>query len=168
MQKTWFQTHRSKKSKMLKTLFRTTLKREIVDILALLSRLDGKPEILDLVECNFFLVQAICVQDMFIDWAEILCEKLASWLSSSQGFKQFYMSSYLIYAMATRHLWPSLPAIQNFNDNTKIYEFYLNLQLHQSFEEYVIVNDAFTMRISRELQGCPERRFSPEVVLAIS
>ena len=30
------------------------------------------------------------------------------------------------------------------------------------------VNDAFTMRICMELQGCPERRFSPEAMAIIS
>lgn len=41
---------------MMKTLFGTSLKIENVDILALLARLDGKLEILDLIEHNFYLV----------------------------------------------------------------------------------------------------------------
>ena len=42
MQNTWFQTQRRKKRKMPSTLFGNNLKREIVDILALLLRLKGK------------------------------------------------------------------------------------------------------------------------------
>ena len=69
MQRTWFQTPHSKKSKMPMTLFRTNLKREIVDILAMLVRLKGKEEILDFIEHHFYLVQAICAKGLQIDWA---------------------------------------------------------------------------------------------------
>ena len=58
--------------------------------------------------------------------------------------------------------------LENFFDDVKSYEFYLCLQLQNIYEKYVRVNDVFTMRICRELQGYPERRFSPEVMAAIS
>lgn len=167
MQRTWFQTPCSKKSKMPRTLFGTNLRREIVDILALLLRLKGKEEILDFIEHHFFLVQAICAEVMQIDWAQIICDELASWLNSAKAFEQFYMSSYLIYALATNHLWPGLPNIEDYDENTRVYEFYTHLQLQRSFKDYVKVNDALTMRLCRESQGCPERRFSPEAISAI-
>ena len=78
------------------------------------------------------------------------------------------MSSYLIYSLAIDHLWPDLPSIQNYDEHTKVYEFYPHVQLQRRFEEYVAVNDAFTMRLCRELQGCPKRRFSLEAISAIS
>jgi hypothetical protein len=104
MQRTWFQTPRSKKNKMSKILFETKLKREIVDILSLLLKFKGKEEILEFIEHHFFLVQAIYTKGMQIDWAQIISNELASWMNSAQGFKHFYMSSYLIYALATYHL----------------------------------------------------------------
>ena len=70
--------------------------------------------------------------------------------------------------LASLQLWPRLPRIENFPDNVKSYELYPCLQLQNSYAEYIQVNDAFTMRICRELQGCPERRFSPEEMPIIS
>ena len=58
--------------------------------------------------------------------------------------------------------------MENFPDDVKSYEFYPCLQLENSYVEYVKVNDAFTMRICKELQGCPERRFNPEAMVTIS
>lgn len=64
IQSKWFHTTHSKKRKMLKTLFSTNLKREIVDMLVLFLRLKGKEEILEFIEHHFFLVQEICAKDM--------------------------------------------------------------------------------------------------------
>lgn len=109
---------------MPKTLFGTNLKRDIVDILSFLLRIKGKEEILELIEHHFFLVQAICVEGMQIDWAQIICDELSSWMNAARGFKKFYMSSYVIYALDTQHLWADLPSIQNYDKCTKVYEFY--------------------------------------------
>ena len=78
------------------------------------------------------------------------------------------MSSFLIYMLASLQLWLGLPRIENFPDDVKSYEFYPCLQLQNSYAEYIWENDAFTMRICRELQGCPEQRFSPEAMVSIS
>ena len=58
--------------------------------------------------------------------------------------------------------------MENFLDDVKSYEFYPCLQLENSYAEYIRVNDAFTMRICKELQGFLERKFSPKAMIAIS
>ena len=78
-------------------------------------------------------------------------------LSVAKFYNSFYMSSFLIYMLSSLQLWLGLPRIENFLDDVKSYEFYPCLQLQNSYAEYVRVNDVSTMRISRELQGCPER-----------
>ena len=57
----------SKESKILKTLFRSNLKREIVDIVTVLLRLKRMEEILEFIEHHFFLVQAIYAKGLQID-----------------------------------------------------------------------------------------------------
>ena len=69
MQKTWFYNPQGKKRKLQRTLFRTNLKKEIVDILVFLLRLKGKEKIMDFIEHHFYLVQDICVEGLQIDWA---------------------------------------------------------------------------------------------------
>ena len=70
--------------------------------------------------------------------------------------------------LASLKLWSGLPRVEIFPDDVKPYEFYPCLQLKNSYVEYIRVNDAFTMRICRELKGCLKRRFSLEEMMAIS
>ena len=117
---------------------------------------------------QYFLVQVICSDTQYIDWAYEVSDNLSSALRAAKFYNTFYMSSFLIYMLASLKLWPSLPRVENFPDDVKSYEFYPCLQLENSFVEYIRVNDAFTMRICRDLQGCPERRFNPKAMVAIS
>lgn len=78
------------------------------------------------------------------------------------------MSSFLIYILASLQLWLDLPRVEYFLDDVKYYEFYPCLQLENIYAEYNKVNDVFSMRICRELQGCPKRRFSLEEIVATS
>ena len=114
---------------MPKTLLGTNLKQVIMDILTLLVKLNGREEILEFIEHHFFLVQEIGVEDMKTNCAQIIYHELASWLNSARGFKKFYMSSYLIYALSSDHLWNGLQIIPNYDECTKVYELYPHLQL---------------------------------------
>ena len=89
-------------------------------------------------------------------------------LHAAKFYNTFYMSSFLIYMLASIQLLPGLPRLQEFPDDVKCYEFYPCLQLQNSYVDYAKINDAFTMRICRELQGCLERRFNEEAMVAIS
>lgn len=165
---TWFQPPKRTKSKLPKSLFGTSMKREIVDFLVLLVRIKGHEEVLNFIKHHFFLVQTICAYGQCIGSAQIICDELCSWLNSTRAFQQFYMSSFLIYILAAIHLWVGLTSIEDINEETKVYEFYASLQLDKSYEEYVKMNDAYTMRLCRDIQGCPERRFSLEAIWAIA
>ena len=136
-----------------------------MDILVLLHRLKGEVEALNFVEQYFFLVQVISSDTQYVDWAYEVSENLSRALSAAKFYNSFYMSSFLIYMLASLKLWPGLPRIENFQDDVKSYEFYPCLQLQNSYVEYIRVNDAFTMRICREIQGCLEQRFSPELMV---
>lgn len=165
--KSWFQKPRGAKGNLSKTLFGSDLKLEIVNILVLLHRLRGEEDALNFVE-SFFLVKVICIDEQYVDWMQLVREFISSALQSMKIFNSFHMSSLLIYMLASLQIWPGLPYIQNYTEDVKVYDFYPCLQLHNSYSEYVNVNDALTMRICRELQGCPERRFSPKAIAAIN
>ena len=122
--KSWFQQPRGSKSKVPKTLFGTNLKPQIVDILVLLHQLKGEVEVLNFVKQYFFLVQIICSDTQYIDWANEVSEHLSRALSAAKFYNSFYMSSFLIYMLASLQLWPGLPRIENFPNNVKSYEFY--------------------------------------------
>ena len=92
-----------------------------MDILTLLLRLKGREEILKFIEHHFFLVKAICVEDMQMNWEQIICDELTLWLNLARGFKKAYMSLYLMYTLANHLLWPNLPIILNYDEHTKVY-----------------------------------------------
>ena len=72
-------------------------------------------------------------------------------LQKANFYNTFYMSSFLIYMLASVQLWPGLPRLESFPNDVKSYEFHPCLQLQNSYADYVKVNDVFTMRICREL-----------------
>lgn len=128
----------------------------------------GEVEALNFLEYYFFLVQVICSGIQYVDWAQEVSKNMSNALCAAKFYNTFYMSSFLIYMLASIQLWPSLLRLQEFPDDVECYEFYPCLQLQNSYVDYTRVNDAFTMRICRELQRCPKRRFSKEVMAAIS
>ena len=136
--------------------------------MVLLHRLKGEIEALKKFEQYFFLVQVICFDTQYIDWAHEVSKIISNALCVAKFYNMFYMPSLLIYMLAYLQLWIGLTGVKNFIDDVKSYEFYPCLQVENSYVEYVKVNDAFTMRICRELQGFPERRFSLEEMMAIS
>ena len=122
-----------------------------MDILVLLHRLKGEVEALNFIEHYFFLVQIIFSDTQYIDWAHEVRKILSSALHAMKFYNTFYMPSFLIYRLTSLQLWIDLPRVDNFHDDVKSYEFYPCLWLENNYIEYVKVNDAFTMRICREL-----------------
>ena len=55
----------------------------------------------------------ICVEGEYVDWAQIVYDKLPSWLQTTKVQKQFYMSFFLIYALATIQLWLGLLHVED-------------------------------------------------------
>ena len=90
------------------------LKPEIVDILVLLHQLIGEVEALNFVEQYFFLVQIIFSNMYYVDLVYEISEHLSIALSTSKFYNSFYMSSFLIYMLASLQLWSNLPRIENF------------------------------------------------------
>lgn len=93
----WFQKPRGTKSKVPKTLFDIDLKPKIVDILVLLQLLKGEVEALNFVEQYFFLVQIICSDTHYVDWAYEVSDYLSRALRDAKFYNTFCMSSFLIY-----------------------------------------------------------------------
>ena len=120
----WFQKPRGAKSKVPKSLFGTNLKIEIIDTMVLLHRLKGEVKALNFVEQYFFSVKVICSDTQYIDWAYEGSKNLSNALRATKLYNTFYMSSFLIYMLASLQLWPGLPRVEIFPDDVKSYEFY--------------------------------------------
>ena len=105
----------------------TNLKLEIIDILVLLHRLKGEVETLNFSEQYLFLVQVIFSYTQYIDWAQEVRKILSNALWVAKFYNTFYISSFLIYMLASLQLWPRLPRLKIFPDDVKCYDFYPSL-----------------------------------------
>ena len=102
---------------------------EIMDILVLIHKMKGEVEalnfvVLNFVEYYFFLLQVICLGTQYIDWAQVVSNNLSNAIHAKKFYNTFYMSSFLIYMLASLQLWLGLPRIENFSNDVKCYEFY--------------------------------------------
>ena len=95
------------KSKVPKTFFDTNLKPKVVDNLVLLHRLKAEVEALNFVQQYLFLVQVICSDTQLIDWAYEVSENFSRALSVTRFYNTLYMSSSLIYMLASLELLSS-------------------------------------------------------------
>lgn len=65
--------------------------------------------------------------DRFLDWSQVIAEKLHEGLSNFMGMTGSYMSSYLFYILACTRNWPRLPN-EPWIDGMRVYNFYPLLQ----------------------------------------
>lgn len=66
----------------------------------------------------YFFIKVILVDNRYIDWAELIEDRL---------HETYYMSSYLLYYLACVRLWAGLYH-EAWVDGMKIYEYYPHLQ----------------------------------------
>ena len=85
-------------------MIESNLKPEIIKILVLLHRLRGETKALNFVEQYLFLVQVIFSDTQYIDWAHEVSETLSNALRNAKFYNTFYMSSFLIYMLASLQL----------------------------------------------------------------
>ena len=97
-----------------------------------------------------------------IDWVGLISDNLNEQLMNLEHTRKFYMSSYVIYMLARRKNYDGLRCkgpIGSGTQHLKVHECYPQLHLY-SKDDYMRVNDVFTMCIVRTLQKRPHIRMS--------
>lgn len=74
--------------------------KDIADIVFLINRVKGNPHMFHWENWMYYFIQKIVEGDIFIDWADLIAEKLHKELLNVTNLTSFYMSSYLIYILA--------------------------------------------------------------------
>lgn len=74
----------------------------------------------------YFFIQVIFGKKIYIDWVELIADRLHEGLSYFSK-KNLYMSSYLLYCLAHGRPWPGLYR-EAWVDNIKICEYHPYLQ----------------------------------------
>lgn len=109
MAKGWLKSEKRGKSQLSAKLKRMHFKGEIVDAIAILYHIVGNAQIESFEDwmCQFIL--DVCDENVFIDWAKIICFHLNEQLVNFQKTTTFHLCSCLTYIIASqRSFWLGL------------------------------------------------------------
>ena len=132
-------------------LHRNIFNEAISNMIVLLNRVVGNQTAEDFQDWMFLYISTITTGKQFIDWGEMISDALHHQLTGFNTGQGFYMSSYLMYTIASMKSWPGLNPYGEYNLTTQIYNYYPQLQLKQSNAHFRRVNDAFSMLTAREI-----------------
>lgn len=87
---------------------------------------------------------------VYLDWGQVIAERLHESLNMFAGMTGFFMSSYLFYMLACTRDWNGLYH-EHWIDGIKVYEYYPHLQEHRYTKNLMRWNDIFAGRLVYEL-----------------
>ena len=89
-------------------LRRNIFNEDISAMVVLLNRVVGNQTAEDFQDWMFLYISTITTGKQFIDWGEMISDVLHHQLTGFNAGQGFYMSSYLMYAIASMKSWPGL------------------------------------------------------------
>lgn len=162
--KNWLLKSRPRLSKIPNTPHRIDFQEEYRDLITLLNRVTGAPQAFYFEKWMFFFIQVIVQGKGTIHWARIISHCLDVQLRRLKATKSFHMSSYIMYALIRSFEYVGLPhrgVIGRGPGEVRVCDSYVHLH-HPPGSNYKLVNDTFTMNITRTLQGGIHNRLSQE------
>lgn len=137
-------------------------KEEFDDLITLLNHVTESPQAFQFEDWMFYFMETVSIGRERINWARIVSNNLDIKLKRLQCTKTFYISSYLIYSLARAHEYAGLmyrgPVGMGAGE-IRACESYTQLH-YPGKAHYKRVNDAFTMHLTRMLQGGIHQRLS--------
>ena len=113
----WTVTFYKGGSRLPKILKKDHMSSCVHDIIVLLHRIIGSPDVLLFQEWMYFFIQIVMEGTQFLDWAELIAHSLRDQLKWALNLKkEFHMSSYLMYMLASTielHLLSNGPRMGN-------------------------------------------------------
>lgn len=88
-----------------KPLTRENFIMEVWDIVILLNRIKGNSHAFYWEYWMYFYIQVLLASKKYLDWVQVIAERLHEGLSNFVGMSSFYMSSYLFYILACTREW---------------------------------------------------------------
>lgn len=108
--KSWTESFHKGGSRLPKTLNKSQMTTQVQDIMVLLHRIFGSPDVSFFEEWMYFYIQIVLKGSQFRDWVELIGSSLRDQLKGALNLKRdIFMSSYLMYMVATTQDLQSLP-----------------------------------------------------------
>lgn len=162
--KNWLLKSRPRLNKIPNTPHRIDFQEEFRDLITVLNRIIGASQAFFFDKWMLFFIQVIVQGKGMFNWARIISPNLDVQLRRLVPTKSFHMSSYVIYSLAKFFEYAGLPhrgVVGKGPEEIRVCDSYAQLH-HPPKNYYKLVNDTFTMHITRTLQGEIHQRLSPE------
>lgn len=137
MNKKWFKTKKNSLNEVLECPKRGDFKKEIDDLIMMLSRVFGKKYSAYFKEWMVPFIETILDGRKQFDWGMILSDNLQNHMLKVGKTKNFFMNSYVIYLGTWMGIFPRLNAIGILGEAPRqknAWEYYDQLNLHSSIE----------------------------------
>lgn len=115
----------------------------------------------------YFYIQVLLSGDKYLDWVQVIIERLHEGLSNLVGMSSIYMSSYIFYILVYTKDWHGL-LNEPWVDGMKVYDSYPLLQQQKHVEHIAKWNGVFAERLAFELQGDVNKIILVEAIELIS
>ena len=100
--KSWTEFFYKGGSRLPKTLKKSQMTTQVQDIMVLLHRICGSSNVSIFEEWMYFYIQIVFKISQFLEWVELIAISLRDQLKGALNLKKnFFMSSYLMYMLAT-------------------------------------------------------------------
>lgn len=120
---------------MSRPLTREHMIQEVRDLIILLNGVKENQNSFLWEYFTYFFIQVVFDKEKFIDWAEIIVDKLHEELSQMSVTIGFYMSSYMFYILASCRKWEGFPH-RIWVDTMAIYYYYPLLKKKRNREDF--------------------------------
>jgi len=121
----------------------------------ILNQIMGQPTTSTFSPWMFKFILVVLKNKEMIDCAKLISDNLHERLTKVRETRRFYMTSYLVYVMARRAIYPSLTRVGTTRialGQVKMYVLYPQLDLKESIKHYKRVNNAFLFYFIRTME----------------
>lgn len=177
----WYKERRPPSIRIGKKTPRSDFHNEHGDMVTLLSWVMGLPQSNFFEEWMFYFTEQVFAGKSKFDWAQIISDNIHTQLVKLKEKRHFTMTSYLVYMFARHQPLPRLikkGEIENRPNQVKVYDYYPQLHYHDiaqreknkpayAIGQYERINDAFTMRLVKLMQGGLHIRLSEQATILV-
>ncbi|XP_057820202.2 uncharacterized protein LOC131033077 [Cryptomeria japonica] len=159
--KNWLLKSRSRLNKIPNMPHRIDFQEEFEDLITMLNQIVGASQAFFFDRWMFLFIQVIVQGKGMFNWARIISNNLDVQLKRLVPTKSFHMSSYVIYSLARCFEYAGLPhrgVVGRGPREIIVCDSYAQLH-HPPKSYYKLVNDTFTMHVTRTLQGGMHHRY---------
>jgi len=120
----------------------------------LFARINGQESVATIPRYVFYVLHQSFHEDVMFDWAHIISSEVSFQLGNFQKTKNFFMTSYLVYAISYYHIFDYLSWERNVDFSKDPVQFwYPTLWKHKALYHFYEVHNSFLSTFKKLIHG---------------